>query len=264
MVQMQMDEFKQEANSPMEYGRSTCRTAIRRGFKDAVVLGYSDHQYAEFLAGYDEEQGNLMSQSYCDPRSVGFKAKDNWPSEGRAFKPSFPNPDKWTDALIRVRISEFAAFQASDEGIAEVKAFADAYTAQQGCATGQIADADALERGRKMLRYTKIDENERGWLIEFEMPITEINFKEVCQSAIEIAKIECATQKTVAINFVAMGIDVQVAETDTVETQFALWKPRADAYKAIRNDLAKSWDPQYLDNKGLPLPEVRRQSRMRP
>ena len=113
-----------------------------------------------------------------------------------------------------------------------------------------------------MLQYTKIDADGRGWHIEFEVSVTENNFKEVCQVAIDLAKNECAAQNTVAINFVAMGIDVQVAEADTPETQFALWKPKADGYNAIRNDLAKSWESQYLDRKGLPLPEPHRHSRM--
>lgn len=120
------------------------------------------------------------------------------------------------------------------------------------------------DTGRKMLKYTKLNENERGWFIEFEVPITESNFKEACQSANDIAKIECTTKNTLAINFLAMGIDVQVTEKDTVETQLALWKPRADAYNAIRNELAKSWNPQYLDNKGLPIPSVHCPSCMRP
>jgi hypothetical protein len=107
-----------------------------------------------------------------------------------------------------------------------------------------------------MMEYTKINEDKRGWLIEFEVPITKGNFREACQTAIEIAKIECATQNAVAINFVALGVDVQVTEADTVETQHSLWERRADAYNAIRNELAKSWDPKHLDAKGSPLSEA--------
>lgn len=40
-----------------------------------------------------------------------------------AFKPSFPNPEVWTDELIVKRHAEFAAFEKSPAGIAEQRAF---------------------------------------------------------------------------------------------------------------------------------------------
>jgi hypothetical protein len=45
-----------------------------------------------------------------------------------AFKPSFPNPDVWTDELIRKRQDEFAQYRLTPQGIAEDKAFDEAYS----------------------------------------------------------------------------------------------------------------------------------------
>lgn len=97
------------------------------------------------------------------------------------------------------------------------------------------------------MKYTKIDERESEWLILFEVQLTESNFKEACQTAIDLAKIESAAQNPVAINFFARGIEVRVTGKDVADVQFSLWKPVADAYNAIRNELAKSWLPQYID-----------------
>lgn len=60
-----------------------------------------------------------------------------------AFKPSFPNPPVWTDALIAKRQAEFAAFQKTPEGIAEEEAFDNAYSdheehAVRGARPGQV------------------------------------------------------------------------------------------------------------------------------
>lgn len=74
------------------------------------------------------------------------------------------------------------------------------------------------------MKYTKVSESRHGWLIEFDQPIGESNFKQACQIAIELAKVECHLEGAVAINFVALGIPVQVVETSGVETQFSLWK----------------------------------------
>ena len=77
---------------------------------------------------------------------------------------------------------------------------------------------------RRILKYTKLNESSHGWLIEFDQPIGESNFKQACQIAIELAKVECHLDGAVAINFVALGIPVQVVETSSVETRFSLWK----------------------------------------
>lgn len=79
-----------------------------------------------------------------------------------------------------------------------------------------------------MLEYTKVSESRQGWLIEFNQPIGESNFKQACQIAIELAKVHCHLDGAVAINFVALGIPVQVAETSNVETQLCLWKRLVD------------------------------------
>jgi hypothetical protein len=78
------------------------------------------------------------------------------------------------------------------------------------------------------LKYSKLNESSHGWLIEFDQPIGESNFKQACQIAIELAKAECHLDGAVAINFVALGIPVQVVETSTIETHFSLWKQSAD------------------------------------
>lgn len=43
------------------------------------------------------------------------------------FQPSFPNPSEWNDELIAIRQREFADFQKTKQGIAEARAFDDAF-----------------------------------------------------------------------------------------------------------------------------------------
>lgn len=76
------------------------------------------------------------------------------------------------------------------------------------------------------MKYTKTHESLSGLHIEFAEPITADNFKQACQAAIDLAKTECVSQKAVAVNFVALGVSVQVVEADEAETQFELWQRR--------------------------------------
>lgn len=48
-----------------------------------------------------------------------------------AFRPSFPNPAVWTDELMAIRQREYAAFMKTPEGLAEDRAFNEAYSAQE-------------------------------------------------------------------------------------------------------------------------------------
>lgn len=61
------------------------------------------------------------------------------------FRPSFPNPTVWTDELIAKRQQEFAVFQKSPEGIAEGKAFEDAYSEYE---TRRVTGAISLQAPR--------------------------------------------------------------------------------------------------------------------
>ncbi len=56
--------------------------------------------------------------------------------------------------------------------------------------------------------YTKVKESQFGWHIAFGEPVTEANFHQAFSAALELAKIECPAQNTVAINFEALGISV--------------------------------------------------------
>lgn len=79
------------------------------------------------------------------------------------------------------------------------------------------------EGGLGQLIYTKTREDQQGVHIEFAETVTAANFVQACQTAIDLAKVECAAQKAVAICFVAQGLPVQVTEADSAETQLALW-----------------------------------------
>ncbi len=79
------------------------------------------------------------------------------------------------------------------------------------------------EAGLGQLIYTKTREDQKGMHIEFAEPVTAANFVQACQTAIDLAKVECAAQKAVAICFMAQGLPVQVTEADSAETQLALW-----------------------------------------
>lgn len=55
--------------------------------------------------------------------------------------------------------------------------------------------------------------------------ISQLVIKQACQIAIELAKVECHPEGAVAINFIALGIPVQVVEkTSSIEIEFSLWK----------------------------------------
>ena len=77
------------------------------------------------------------------------------------------------------------------------------------------------------MSYRKTNETVCGVHIEFDAPITEANFKQACQAAVDLAKKECPQQTTIAVNFVAQGWEVQVVETTNVEDAFQLWHGRS-------------------------------------
>ncbi len=71
--------------------------------------------------------------------------------------------------------------------------------------------------------------DERGAHIIFDVPVRRDNFKEACQTAVDMAKLLCANKRSVAVNFFALGVDVQVTEkTSSVETEHALWGRSVD------------------------------------
>jgi hypothetical protein len=72
--------------------------------------------------------------------------------------------------------------------------------------------------------YTVSGEDSRGIHLSFSEEVSEGNFIEVCKQAIDIAKAKCHESGTCAINFVALGVEVQVVESSDAYVQFALWK----------------------------------------
>lgn len=63
-----------------------------------------------------------------------------------AFQPSFPNPEVWTDELVRQRQAEFETFQKTPQGIAEERAFDDAWFESEENRENARRWASTLER----------------------------------------------------------------------------------------------------------------------
>ncbi len=82
---------------------------------DLAALGYLTTAQKEWVAEFRQRWEALKSMDMATPLTT-------------TFKPSFPNPEVWTDELILRRHAEFAAFQKTPEGIAEDEAFNAAYS----------------------------------------------------------------------------------------------------------------------------------------
>ena len=72
----------------------------------------------------------------------------------------------------------------------------------------------------------------RGWRLKFDREVNRQTFDDACGKAIALAKRHCPIMDTVAVCFVAMGVEVQVVESSRVDVQRALWERGVE-----RNDL---------------------------
>lgn len=65
--------------------------------------------------------------------------------------------------------------------------------------------------------------DDRGTHVIFDAPVNRLNFNESCQMAVDMAKAMCGQKRSVAVNFYALGVDVQVTERSNVETAYGAW-----------------------------------------
>lgn len=88
---------------------------------------------------------------YAEKKSVNSTALS--PDLGHtAFKPSFPNPEVWTDAQIVQRHAEYSAFQESDVGRAEDRAFDATYSEHETRRESGLASQTQAEKCLDELR----------------------------------------------------------------------------------------------------------------
>ncbi len=123
-----------------------------------------------------------------------------------------------TDCPFRSRCEVSEAGQCKHSGPFHRVAFS--------CAVARGFDLVATpeELARKPLTFELSGDDTHGWTFWFSAEIDEGNFIEACEIAIAAAKRACVAEETCAINFEALGVNVQVVETSDAHVQFELWK----------------------------------------
>lgn len=125
-------DYGQDPNRPLFCVRSRIAKAISIEHASQICKKFiSENELGNgnWSGGQVKLDGLVVAQISYNGKAWSVEATPTSPQDAAlisAFKPSFPNPEVWTDDLIVRRQAEFEAFNRTPEGIAEEKAFDEA------------------------------------------------------------------------------------------------------------------------------------------